>query len=89
MADFRRIKEAYRQNPLSTLKQLIPNGKVEGNDYVAKNPQRNDRKAGSFRIDIATGRFYDFATGDRGGGIIDLVAFIWNCNIATAAKKLE
>jgi putative DNA primase/helicase len=89
MADFQRIKEAYRQNPLCILRQLIPNGKVEGSDYVAKNPRRNDRRSGSFRIDITTGRFNDFATGDRGGDIIDLAAFIYNCNPAAAADKLS
>jgi putative DNA primase/helicase len=88
MANFRKIKESYRWNSLSTLKQLIPNGKIEGNDYVVANPRRNDRKAGSFRIDIATGRFNDFATGDRGGDIIDLAAFVYNCNTAAAADKL-
>jgi putative DNA primase/helicase len=71
------------------LKQLIPDGKVEGSDYVAPNPRRNDRRAGSFRIDIATGRFNDFATGDRGGGIIDLAAFVCNCNPSAAADKLS
>ncbi|GHU19483.1 hypothetical protein FACS189472_09330 [Alphaproteobacteria bacterium] len=60
---------------------------TESNDYVAKNPRRNDRKAGAFRIDIATGRFNDFATGDRGGGIIDLAAFVYNCNIVVAADN--
>ncbi|MDR1236442.1 MAG: toprim domain-containing protein [Holosporaceae bacterium] len=89
MVDFRRIKEAYRQNPLCILKQLISNGKVEGSDYVAKNPRRNDRKAGSFRIDIATGKFNDFATRDRGGDIIDLAAFVYNCNAVAAADRLS
>jgi putative DNA primase/helicase len=88
MTDFRRIKESYRWNPLSALKQLIPNGRIEGNDYVVANPRRNDRKAGSFRIDIVAGRFNDFATGDRGGDIIDLAAFVYNCNAAAAADKL-
>jgi putative DNA primase/helicase len=89
MANFRKIKETYRQNPLNVLKQLIPNGKIEGSDYVAPNPRRNDRRAGSFRIDIASGRFNDFATGDRGGDIIDLAKFVYNCNAAAAADRLS
>jgi phage/plasmid primase-like uncharacterized protein len=89
MADFRRIKEVYRHNSLCILKQLIPDGKIEGSDYIAKNPRRNDRKAGSFRIDIVTGRFNDFATGDHGRDIIDLAAFVCNCNAAAAADKLS
>jgi putative DNA primase/helicase len=89
MTSFQAIKESYQRNPLWVLKQLIPDGKVEGCDYVVKNPRRNDRRAGSFRINIATGRFNDFASGDHGGSIIDLVAFVRNCDIATATKKLE
>jgi putative DNA primase/helicase len=89
MANFRDIKEAYKRNPLNMLRQLIPNGKIEGNDYIVINPRRNDRRAGSFRTDIATGRFNDFATGDRGGDIIDLAAFVYNCSAATAADRLS
>lgn len=63
--NFQEIKRKYSENPLPILRQLVGEGKIEGNDYVALNPRRNDKHRGSFRIDIATGRFYDFATEDR------------------------
>jgi putative DNA primase/helicase len=90
MANFKALKEAYKQNPLAVLKSLVPGGMVEGSDYIPLNPNRNDRKIGSFRINIATGRFNDFAiNGCSGGSIIDLVAFVYGCDIVTAADKLS
>jgi len=89
MADFRNIKQKYRENPMAVLQQLVRQGRIEGSDYVALNPRRNDRKLGSFRIDINTGKFYDFATGDRGSSIIDLAMFVYNCGIVEAAQRLE
>ncbi len=89
MIDFKNIKQKYRENPLPILRELVGQGRIEGSDYVALNPRRNDRKLGSFRININTGKFYDFATGDKGGSVIDLAAFIYNCGIVEAAQKLE
>lgn len=89
MADFAMIKRNYRNNQIAILRGLVGDGKVEGGDYVALNPRRNDTKAGSFRIDIESGKFHDFATGDRGGSIIDLAAFVYGCDLVTAARKLQ
>ncbi len=88
MTNFSAIKQSYREDSLTVLKYLLGEGKVVGKDYVALNPKRNDGKLGSFRIDIATGMFNDFATGDKGWSIIDLAAFVWNCGIVEAANKL-
>lgn len=71
------------------MRELVGQGRIEGSDYVALNPRRKDSKLGSFRIDINTGRFHDFATGDRGGSVIDLAMFVYNCGIVEAAQRLE
>lgn len=89
MANFAQIKQKYKENPIAVLQQLVGQGRIEGSDYVALNPRRNDRKLGSFRININTGKFYDFATGDRGGSVIDLAMFVYNCGIVEAAQRLE
>ena len=89
MANFAQIKQKYKENPIAVLQQLVGQGKIEGSDYVALNPRRNDSKLGSFRIDIQTGRFHDFATNDKGGSIIDLAMFVCNCGIVKAAQHLE
>lgn len=56
-------------------RQLAPHGNVAGGEYVAKNPARADRKAGSFSINLTSGVWSDFATGD-GGDVISLVAYL-------------
>ena len=88
-ANFQEIRGRYSENPLPILRKLVGAGEIRGGDYVALNPRRNDKHRGSFRIHIATGRFYDFATGDRGGSVIDLAMFVYNCEIVEAAKHLQ
>jgi hypothetical protein len=47
-----------------------------GAEYVARNPKRTDRRSGSFKINLMTGRWADFATGDKGGDVISLTAYL-------------
>ena len=56
--------------------KLLPSGKWQGNEYVVKNPTRNDNKAGSFRINGVTGAWSDFATNDAGKDLIGLTSYI-------------
>ena len=51
----------------AVLTRLIPGGKILGHEYVALNPTRNDRRPGSFKINLRSGHWADFATGDKGG----------------------
>lgn len=69
----------------TVLTRLIPGGKILGHEYVALNPTRNDRRPGSFKINIRTGRWADFATGDRGGDPVSLFAYVGNCSQSDAA----
>jgi putative DNA primase/helicase len=59
----------------SFVTNLLPNGRAEGNEWVALNPRRNDSNLGSFKINIATGYWADFATGETGGDLISLYAY--------------
>jgi hypothetical protein len=54
---------------------VAPAGKIQGREYVALNPTRQDRNVGSFRLNLRSGRWADFATGDRGTDIISYVAY--------------
>ncbi|WP_052701054.1 hypothetical protein [Loktanella sp. S4079] len=45
----------------------LPDGHRQGGEWVALNPTRADRHKGSFRINLESGLWSDFATGDRGG----------------------
>ena len=45
-----------------------------GHEWVAKNPTRADRHAGSFSVNLRSGKWADFATGDKGGDVVALAA---------------
>ena len=73
------------------LQRLLPNGRREGHEYLALNPRRGDRHLGSFRINLANGRWADFALADksaRGGDPISLVAYLLNIKQSEAARGL-
>jgi hypothetical protein len=55
---------------------------------VALNPKRPDRHLGSFRINLATGKWADFATGDRGGDPVSLAAYLFGLTQVEAARRL-
>ena len=66
----------------------LPNGRRAGREYVALNPRRVDRSIGSFRINLNTGQWKDFATDDRGGDLIALVAWALDVRQGEAARRL-
>ncbi len=86
--DFRRVNNAALAVLPSLLARWLPGGRREGSEYVALNPRRVDRTAGSFRINMNTGRWADFATGDAGGDPVSLAAFLFNLSQAEAARRL-
>lgn len=69
------IKDAAITRLPQLAAQLAPRGKRVVDEWVAINPARMDRKAGSFKINIKTGLWSDFASGDK-GDVIDLVAYL-------------
>ena len=79
---------ALRSLPLIVLRWL-PDGKREGSEWVARNPTRNDRHVGSFKINLKTGQWADFATGDRGGDVISLAAYLHGLSQSAAAGKIS
>jgi putative DNA primase/helicase len=86
--NFREVKDVLRGSEYMILRQLLPNGKREGNEFVALNPTREDKNLGSFRININSWKWADFATNDRGSDIISLYAYIKGINQLAAAKEL-
>lgn len=72
----------------SLVPRWLPDGKREGHEWSARNPLRADHKAGSFKVNLVTGRWSDFATGDAGGDLIDLYAYVFGLKNGEAAKAL-
>jgi hypothetical protein len=61
----------------------------QGAEWVATNPTRADRRPGSFSINMRTGKWADFATGDRGGDVVSLAAYLHGLRQGEAARKLS
>ncbi|MBC9207524.1 hypothetical protein IBL26_11825 [Roseomonas aerophila] len=86
--DFAAINAAARSSLPALLARWLPDGHRRGHEWVARNPRRADRNAGSFSVNMRTGAWGDFATGERGGDPISLAAFLASTNQADAARGL-
>ena len=62
------------------LRVWLPEGKKaeSGNEWVALNPLRADNKLGSFRVNLSTGKWGDFATDDAGLDLVSLYAYLFH-----------
>ncbi len=84
--------EAINRTALSVLPSLLarwlPGGTVHGSEYIARNPTRTDRRPGSFSVNLRTGKWADFATGDKGGDVVSLAAYLAGTGQAEAARNL-
>jgi hypothetical protein len=100
MLDFNNVTPTYRRVNFdrvngaalavlpALLKRWLPGGKIEGCEYVVRNPRRADQHFGSFKVNLRTGRWSDFATGDGGRDPVSLAAFLANLSQVAAAKEL-
>jgi len=70
------------------LREWLPGGKVQGNEYLAYNPKREDKTLGSFTINRKHGRWMDGATGDKGSDLISLYAYLNDVKQNQAARAL-
>lgn len=86
--DFRTVAAAALTSVDSVLKQWLPDGRRDGHEYKALNPTRSDNRRGSFSINTNTGAWADFATGDKGGDLVSLVAYLDGTNQGTAGERL-
>ncbi|MCV6588506.1 MAG: DUF927 domain-containing protein [Marinobacterium sp.] len=58
--------------------EWLPDGKRQGNEWVTRNPTRQDKQAGSFSVNLNSGKWSDFATGDAGGDLLSLWAYMYH-----------
>ncbi len=86
--NFRDVNQLAMSYLPSLLSKWLPDGKILGHEFTALNPKRNDHKAGSFKVNLVTGRWADFATGERGGDIISLAAYLADLSQSDAAKAI-
>lgn len=70
----------------SFVMNLLPKGKGYP-EWKALNPTRDDKRVGSFQVNLQSGLWTDFATGE-GGDILSLYCYIKGCSITDAYDSL-
>ncbi|MCV2894511.1 hypothetical protein [Lentibacter sp. XHP0401] len=85
---FQEVNAAALPQLESLCSHWLGQGRKEGREYVALNPTRADNRLGSFRINLISGKWADFATGDRGGDAISFYAYIEGMSQIEAARAL-
>lgn len=85
---FDRIASSARSSAEGIVTRWLPDGRREGREWVARNPRRADSRPGSFKVNLSTGRWGDFATGDKGGDLISLAAFLFSLKQDEAARSV-
>lgn len=87
-AQIKQVAAIALQNIARILDVYLPGGKTAGNEYQALNPTRADSKPGSFSVNLTTGAWADFATDDKGGDLVSLVAYLQGRKNGQAAEEL-
>jgi hypothetical protein len=82
------VNRAAQASLPALLARWLPDGHRIGREYVARNPTRADQRPGSFKVNLVTGRWADFATGDKGGDPISLAAYLFGLTQTEAARRL-
>lgn len=86
--DFATVNRAAQLCLPYLLERWLPDGRRIGNEWVARNPTRPDRRPGSFKVNLLTGRWADFATGDAGGDAVSLAAYLAKISQGEACREL-
>ena len=87
--DFAAINNAALRVLPALVARWLPDGRQQGWEWVARNPRRVDRRPGSFRINLRTGRWADFALeGVKGGDPVSLTAYLSGQSQSDAACAL-
>ena len=86
--DFDTVNSAALRILPALCTRWLPGGKLVGREYVARNPKRRDNKLGSFSINVKTGRWSDFSSGEKGGDPVSLAAFLFDLSQGDAAERL-
>ncbi|NMG64904.1 hypothetical protein GPA19_08090 [Azoarcus indigens] len=85
--DFARVAKDALQRSEQLVPLWLPDGAKVGHEWKSVNPTRSDSHAGSFSINLNTGAWGDFATGDKGGDLVSLLAYLFHAGDQVAAVR--
>jgi hypothetical protein len=83
-SDRDQIKQILQEQIETLCRDLLPDGTRNGRYWIARNPSRDDRKAGSFYVWLTgvPGGWRDDATGEK-GDVFQLIALVEKIDIKT------
>lgn len=85
--DFERLASLLLSDIVRLLPEWLPGGKPVGREYTCGNLRGESGQ--SLRVNLESGKWSDFATGDKGGDLISLYAAIQGTTQGKAAKELQ
>ena len=85
---FRGIAEASLAAADTLVPRWLPEGRREGAEWIATNPTRADKRRGSFKVNLRTGRWSDFAVDASGGDLTSLAAYLFHLKQGQAAIRI-
>ena len=87
--DFDAVNAAALACLPALVERWLPDGRRVGHEWSARNPLREDRRPGSFKVNLKTGRWADFALSDaKGGDPVSLAAYLSGQSQTDAARAL-
>ena len=86
--DYKKIADQALSFAHPIASRVAPSGRVMGHEYKALNPLRNDKRIGSFAINLQSGAWADFATGVGGRDLISLWAWRYSISQSAAAREI-
>jgi len=84
--DFKYLATAVLSRVNEYLPSWLPGGKMYGKEYCCASIRGGDGK--SFKVNVSSGKWADFAAGDKGGDLISLYAAINGLSQFQAAQRL-
>lgn len=86
--DFAMVNAVARASLPNLLATWLPGGRRQGREWVARNPKRADQHLGSFKTNLVSGTWSDFATGEAGSDPVSLFAYLNDLKQGEAAERL-
>jgi uncharacterized protein (DUF927 family) len=87
-AEIRRVAAAALVRGEEIARHYLPDGKRQAEEWVALNPRRADAHTGSFKLNLTTGRWADFADDSKGGDLVSWLAYLTGTTQGAAAREL-
>jgi putative DNA primase/helicase len=84
--DFEAVNRAALARLPELCRQWLPSGRLIGREWASGSLRGEPGR--SCRVNLTTGRWADFATGERGGDAVSLAAAVWRVSQVEAARRL-